>query len=469
MEYGFLYDKASRLLSIGYNVDERRRDASYYDLLASEARLSVFVAIAQGQLPQESWFALGRLLTSAGGEPILLSWSGSMFEYLMPQLVMPTYEHTLLDQTAKAAVARQIEYGQQRGVPWGISESGYNTVDVASQLPVPRLRRARPGAEARARRGPGRRALRLGARADGGAGGGLPEPATALRRRGARPVRLSRGHRLHPGTATARRIPRPGALLHGPSPGHEPARPGLSAAGPPDAAALRIRPAVPGHPAAAAGADPQGLGVLCPHRRAHRHPGRRGQPADADTRARQSRHAGPGSAAAVQRPLSRHGHQRRRRLQPLEGSRRDALARRRHPRPLGHLLLPARPGQRRGLDHRAPAHLQRAESYEAIFSEGRAEFRRRDGDFDTHTEIVVSPEDDIELRRVRITNRSTARRTHRGHELRGGGAGGARRRRRCIRRSAICSCRPRSSRRARPSSAPAGPARATSRRPGCFT
>ena len=109
---------------------ERRRDASYYDLLASEARLCTFVAIAQGQLPQESWFALGRLLTTAGGEPLLLSWSGSMFEYLMPLLVMPTYENTLLDQTCKAAVERQIEYGKQRGVPWGISESGYNAVDV---------------------------------------------------------------------------------------------------------------------------------------------------------------------------------------------------------------------------------------------------------------------------------------------------------------------------------------------------
>src|SRR3990170_155840 len=130
MEYDFLYDKGSRLLTIGYNVDERRRDLSYYDLLASEARLIKFIAIAQGQVPQESWFALGRLLTSAGGEPILLSWSGSMFEYLMPLLVMPTYENTLLDQTCKAAVERQIEYGEQRGVPWGMSESGYNTVDV---------------------------------------------------------------------------------------------------------------------------------------------------------------------------------------------------------------------------------------------------------------------------------------------------------------------------------------------------
>jgi len=130
MEYDFLYDKARHLLAIGYNVGERRRDSSYYDLLASEARLCSFVAIAQGQLPQEGWFALGRLLTNAGGEPILLSWGGSMFEYLMPLLVMPTYENTLLDETYKAAVERQIEYGKKRGVPWGSSESGYNTIDV---------------------------------------------------------------------------------------------------------------------------------------------------------------------------------------------------------------------------------------------------------------------------------------------------------------------------------------------------
>src|SRR5204863_4958398 len=81
--------------------------------------------------PQESWFALGRLLTTAGGRSVLLSWSGSMFEYLMPMLVMPTYEHTLLDQTCRATVERQIAHGRQRGVPWGISECGYNAVDAA--------------------------------------------------------------------------------------------------------------------------------------------------------------------------------------------------------------------------------------------------------------------------------------------------------------------------------------------------
>jgi cyclic beta-1,2-glucan synthetase len=130
IEYDFLYDRSRRLLAIGYNISERRRDPSYYDLLASEARLASFVAIAQGQLKQEHWFALGRLLTTVGGQPALLSWSGSMFEYLMPLLVMPTYPYTLLEQTYHAVIERHIEYGRQRGVPWGISESGYNLTDT---------------------------------------------------------------------------------------------------------------------------------------------------------------------------------------------------------------------------------------------------------------------------------------------------------------------------------------------------
>jgi cyclic beta-1,2-glucan synthetase len=130
MDFAFLYDPARDLLSIGYNVTDRRRDPSYYDLLASEARLASFILIAQNQLPQDHWFALGRQLTTHDGVMALLSWSGSMFEYLMPLLVMPTYKHTLLDQTYRAVVARQIEYGRQRGVPWGISESCYNTTDA---------------------------------------------------------------------------------------------------------------------------------------------------------------------------------------------------------------------------------------------------------------------------------------------------------------------------------------------------
>jgi cyclic beta-1,2-glucan synthetase len=133
MEWDFLYDKSSHLFSIGYNVQEHHIDASYYDLLASEIRLCIFVCIAQGKLPEDSWFALGRLLTSMDGNPILLSWSGSMFEYLMPLMVMPTYENTLIDQTYKTAVHCQITYGKRTGLPWGISESGYNTINTSSQ------------------------------------------------------------------------------------------------------------------------------------------------------------------------------------------------------------------------------------------------------------------------------------------------------------------------------------------------
>jgi cyclic beta-1,2-glucan synthetase len=130
LDWTFLFDRSRDLLAIGFNTSEHRLDPSYYDLLASEARLASYIAIAQGQLPQEHWFALGRLLTTSGSETALLSWSGSMFEYLMPMLVMPSYEGTLLDQTCRAVVRRQIEYGRQRGVPWGVSESGYNTTDV---------------------------------------------------------------------------------------------------------------------------------------------------------------------------------------------------------------------------------------------------------------------------------------------------------------------------------------------------
>jgi cyclic beta-1,2-glucan synthetase len=133
IEWDFLYDKSSNLFAIGYNEQEHRLDASFYDLLASEARLCTFIGIAQGKLPEESWFALGRLLTNVDGHPILLSWSGSMFEYLMPLLVMPTYENTLLDQTCKAAVEWQITYGKKKGLPWGISESGYNMINANSQ------------------------------------------------------------------------------------------------------------------------------------------------------------------------------------------------------------------------------------------------------------------------------------------------------------------------------------------------
>lgn len=130
MEYDFLYDRSQHLLTIGYNAEDHKRDASFYDLLASEARLASFLAISQGKIPQENWFALGRRLTNTAGSSVLLSWSGSMFEYLMPNLVMPTYDNTLIDHSNKGSVKRQIEYGKLQGTPWGISESCYNVVDA---------------------------------------------------------------------------------------------------------------------------------------------------------------------------------------------------------------------------------------------------------------------------------------------------------------------------------------------------
>ena len=130
MDFSFLLDKDRELFTIGYSVGELRPDNSYYDLLASEARLASFIGIAKGDVPQEHWFRMGRQLTLVHRARALISWTGTMFEYLMPLLVMRSYTHTLLDQTYRAVVTRQIEYGEERGVPWGFSESAYNARDL---------------------------------------------------------------------------------------------------------------------------------------------------------------------------------------------------------------------------------------------------------------------------------------------------------------------------------------------------
>jgi len=125
----FLYDSDCKLLTIGYNVESHRRDTANYDLLASESRLGSFLGVARGQLPVEHWFSLGRQLAPGGRAPVLVSWSGSMFEYLMPLLIMPTFDSTLLDLAQRGAVRRQIRYGRTQRVPWGVSESCYNQID----------------------------------------------------------------------------------------------------------------------------------------------------------------------------------------------------------------------------------------------------------------------------------------------------------------------------------------------------
>ena len=415
MEYGFLYDKASRLLSIGYNVDERRRDASYYDLLASEARLCVFVAIAQGQLPQESWFALGRLLTSAGGEPILLSWSGSMFEYLMPQLVMPTFAHTLLDQTARAAVARQIEYGDQLGLPWGMSESGYNTVDVHLNYQyrafgVPGLGLKRGLAEDRvvapyasvlalmvAPEAACRNLQRLAATGAEGRFGfhEAIDYSPARQRRGESHALVRSYMAHHQGMNLLALV---SVLLDGPMQKRFASDPLFQAT------LLLLQERIPrasafyAHTAeltgieAGAGSPEMPIRVLdTPH-----------TPVPEVQLLSNGRYhvmvtqAGGGYSRWKDLAVTRW----------REDGTRD---------PWGTFCY-LRDVDRGTIWSTAyQPTLRRAQHYEAIFSEGRAEFRRRDRgddfDFDTHTEIAVSPEDDIELRRVRITNRSGARRT----------------------------------------------------------
>lgn len=130
MDFAFLYSEATSLLSVGYNCDTNTADKSHYDLLPSEIRLTGYLAIATNQLPMKSWYALGRLFTNIDNETALMSWSGSMFEYLMPNLVMPNWRGSLLDEMGKSAVTRQINWGKERGVPWGVSESGYHAFDV---------------------------------------------------------------------------------------------------------------------------------------------------------------------------------------------------------------------------------------------------------------------------------------------------------------------------------------------------
>jgi len=133
MNFRYLYDSKRLLLAVGRRAPDADGpgglDASDYDLLASEARLASFIAIAKGDLPEAHWFHLGRSVTSVHGLPTLLSWSATMFEYLMPLLLMRSYPGTLLDESCRMAVRRQRDYAKARGVPWGISESAYDLVD----------------------------------------------------------------------------------------------------------------------------------------------------------------------------------------------------------------------------------------------------------------------------------------------------------------------------------------------------
>jgi cellobiose phosphorylase len=411
VDYGFLFDRVRRQFVIGYNVGDARADASYYDLLASEARLVNFVAIAQGKLPQESWFALGRLLTSAGGEPVLLSWSGSMFEYLMPLLIMPTYEHTLLDQTYIAAVDRQIEYGRQRGVPWGVSECGYNAVDAhdnyqyrAFGVPGLGLKRGladdlviAPYASALALMvSPEAACVNLQRLAEVGMYGrfGMFEaidytPSRQRRGESSSIVRSFMAH--HHGMSL---VAFSNALLAKPMQRRFESDPLFkatllllqeripratlfydTATIAPDLAVTSTSAELPIRVLATPNTPVPEVNLLS-NGRYHV----------------MVTNAGGGSSRWKDFAITRWREDTTCDNWGMFCYLRDVAS--------GEFWSVAYQPTLRVTGH-----------YEAIFTEGRAEFRRRDLDIETHTEIVVSPEDDIELRRVRITNRGRSRRT----------------------------------------------------------
>ncbi|MBX9721518.1 MAG: hypothetical protein K2X81_09005, partial [Candidatus Obscuribacterales bacterium] len=412
MEYDFLFDKERRLLAIGYNADNRRVDQSYYDLLASEARLCIFVAIAQGQLPQESWFSLGRLLTTAGGTPVLCSWSGSMFEYLMPLLVMPNYSNTLLDQTYRAVVARQIEYGKQRNVPWGISESGYYAFDVhlnyqyrAFGVPGLGLKR---GLSQDTVIAPYATALALMV---------SPEEACSNLERMSSEGFVGEYGFYEAIDYTASRLPR----------GHTHAI---------------VQSFMAHH---------QGMTLLSLSYLLLNQPMQKRFNTDAGFQAtnlllqerilKTSAYHSLSTESADLRNTDSNGHESSVRffnktgtpvpeIQLLSNGRyhvmisnsgggysrwKDTALTRWHEDSTcdnwGSFCYVRDTNSGEFWSTAYQPTLKKPDSYEAIFSEARVEFRRRDKEFDTHTEVVVSSEDDIELRRVRITNRSKFKKT----------------------------------------------------------
>ncbi len=410
MEYGFLYDPTRHLLSVGYHVEARKLDSSFYDLLASEARLCYFTAIAQRQVPQESWFALGRLLTTTGGKSILLSWSGSMFEYLMPLVVMPTYENTLLEQTYQAAVERHIEYGKQRGLAWGISESGYNMIDASFNYQyrafgVPGLGFKRglaedlvvaPYASALALMvAPEQACLNLQRLEVEGLMGkyGLYEAVDytpSRQRRGQSKTVLRSFLAHHQGMSLLSLayllLDRPMQKRFNSDPLFQSTMLLLQE---------RVPKAVPFHVHIN---ELSNIHTLS---------------SDAQTPTRILK--SPNTSIPEVQLLSNGryhvmvtnaggGYSRWKKI-AVTRWREDTTCDN-----WGMFCYIRDMESGKFWSNAYQPTLQKPENYEAIFSEGRAEFRRRDHDLDTHTEIVVSPEDDIELRRVRITNRSRVRR-----------------------------------------------------------
>ena len=409
MDFSLLYDRQRDLFVIGYNVDERRLDTGYYDLLASEVRLANFVVIAQGQIPQRAWFTLGRLLGENAGTPTLLSWSGSMFEYLMPMLVMPNYDGSLLDQTCRAAVAVQIEHGNALGIPWGVSESGYYTLDAhfnyqyrAFGVQGLGLKRGlsddvviAPYASALALMvDPDAACKNLQRLARQGSSGrfGLYEAVDYTE------ARLPRGQRFaivesfmahHQGMSL---LALTSVLLSQPMQRRFEAVPSLQSA------LLLLQERVPKTAAPylqtaqspIAGDNPQDPGL-----RVFADPGRKRPAVQLLSNGRYH----------VMLTSGGGGYSRRNEMAVTrwqEDTTQDNWG-------MFCYLRDVETSTVWSATHQPT--LQQPESHEAIFSDSRAEFRARNLEFDSHLEIVVSPEDDIELRRLHLTNRASATKT----------------------------------------------------------
>lgn len=411
VDYQFLYDSTQNLFTVGYNIEQHRCDAGRYDLLASESRLASFVAIAQGKIPQTSWFALGRNLTSTGGKPILLSWSGSMFEYLMPTLVMPAYKNTLLEQTSIAAVKSQIAYGNMRGVPWGISESGYNTVDATLNYQyrafgVPGLGLKR-GLSDDLVIAPYASALALMV---------MPEAACHNLQRLAKDGLVGEYGMYEAVDYTPSRLPRGQtyAVVRSFMAHHEgmsllslayllldqPMQKRFTSDPQFQATTLLLQERIPNatslhvHAPELADVRAAAIGPVMPMR-ILRSPDTLNPEVQLLSNGRYHvmiTNAGSGYSRWKDFDVSRWRE---------DGTRDNWGA--------FCYIQDVATGQYWSAAHQPT--LKAADTYEAIFSEGRAEFRRRDNDIETHTEIVVSPEDDIELRRTHITNRARTRRT----------------------------------------------------------
>jgi cyclic beta-1,2-glucan synthetase len=405
MDFRFLFDPTRNLFTIGYRVADGEPDPNCYDLLASEARLASFVAIAKGDVPASHWFQLGRAMTPVGRGSALVSWSGSMFEYLMPTLVMRAPTGSLLEQTCEIVVRRQMQYGAERHVPWGISESAFNVRDLDltyqySSFGVPGLGLERglsedlvvaPYATALAAMVDAAAAARNLARlATVGARGTygfyealdytesrLPEGSTVA------PVRAYMAHHQGMTLVSILNVLRDGIMRQ----------------------RFHAAPSVQANDLLLQERTPRDVGVTRARAdEVHAAPHVRDFVPPVQRRVRSPHGPIPHSHLlsngryVVMLTAAGSGYSRCRDLAVTrwrEDVTRDCWGQ-------YVFVRDTQRGQVWSAGYQPTAAV--ADSYEAIFSEDRVEIRRRDGAISTATEVVVSPEDDAEVRRISLTN-----------------------------------------------------------------